>query len=311
MGNNIILSICIPTFNRSDYLESTILSIVNQARFQQTSDVEIIISDNFSNDDTSKISLGFVEKYGEKVRYYRNDKNIADANFEKVLSYGKGLFLKLNNDTLKHQDGSLDNLLQTITENKETRNILFFSNGALNIDHTIICDDLNSFVKNVSFFSTWIGAFGIWRYDFEHIKDFSRFSNNQLVQTDVLFRLFQYKKPAIINNKELFISIRPNTKGGYDLIRVFLDNYIFLLNEQIKIGLLTKKIVKNEKKKLLLNHICYYMVNTKLNPEQYTFLHNDFFKKIFRHYKNNILTLFLFMLKYNTLLMRSYFKKEK
>jgi hypothetical protein len=52
-------------------------------------------------------------------------------------------------------------------------------------------------------------------------------------------------------------------------------------------------------------------VNTKLNPEQYTFLHNDFFKKIFRHYKNNILTLFLFMLKYNTLLMRSYFKKEK
>ena len=130
MGNNIILSICIPTFNRSDYLESTILSIVNQARFQQTSDVEIIISDNFSNDDTSKISLGFVEKYGEKVRYYRNDKNIADANFEKVLSYGKGLFLKLNNDTLKHQDGSLDNLLQTITENKES--IVFF-----NLDRSI------------------------------------------------------------------------------------------------------------------------------------------------------------------------------
>lgn len=308
MGN-ILLSICIPTYNRVDYLESTLLSIVNQKRFLETNDVEIIISDNFSSDDTGRISLSFIEKYGAKIRYFRNDKNIVDLNFEKVLSYGKGLFLKLNNDTLKHQEGSLDTILQTITDNIENRNILFFSNGALNINQNFICEDLNSFIKNVSFFSTWIGAFGIWKSDFDRINDFSRYSNLQLVQTDVLFRLFRYQKSAVINDKILFESIVPKTKGGYDLIRVFLDNYLFLLKENMDEGLLTKKIVKEEKKKLLLNHICYYMVNIKLYPAQYTFAHNDSWKKIFFHYRKNILTLSLFMFKYNILLVRSYLKK--
>jgi len=74
----------------------------------------------------AKSRWGLLKNMVKKSDITEMIKNIADANFEKVLSYGKGLFLKLNNDTLKHQDGSLDNLLQTITENKETRNILFF-----------------------------------------------------------------------------------------------------------------------------------------------------------------------------------------
>ena len=108
MEKNIVLSICIPTYNRSSYLETTILSIVNQRRFQETNDVEIIISDNCSDDDTKEISLAYEKLYGDKIRYHRNKSNIVELNFEKALSYGQGSFLKLNNDTAKHQEGSLD-----------------------------------------------------------------------------------------------------------------------------------------------------------------------------------------------------------
>src|SRR5664279_654163 len=96
----VLLSICIPTYNRAKNLEDTLISIVQQRRFQETDDVEIVISDNCSGDNTGNVSEKFAALYKEKIRYFRNTENISDANFEKVLSYGKGQYLKLNNDTL-------------------------------------------------------------------------------------------------------------------------------------------------------------------------------------------------------------------
>ncbi len=117
MEKNIILSICIPTFNRAEYLENTLQSIVSQKKFIETDEVEIVIYDNCSEDNTEEIALKFCAIYGDKVRYYRNSENIIDANFEKVLSYGNSVFLKLNNDTLMHLSNSLDKIIDVVNRN--------------------------------------------------------------------------------------------------------------------------------------------------------------------------------------------------
>lgn len=309
MENNIILSICIPTFNRAEYLEQTILSIVKQKRFLETTEVEIIISDNCSSDITQKVSLSFVEMYGEKIKYFRNDSNIKDLNFEKALSYGQGIFLKLNNDTLKHQEGSLDNILQTIAENKEDKNILFFSNGVLDLKHNTKCNSLNSFVDVVSYYSGWIASFGIWKEDYLVFNDFNRCSHLQLTQVDVLFRLINTRRSVFVNNNILFTSIPPSVKGGYDLLTVFLDNYIFLLTEQLNTQTLSKKIFVLEKRKLLLKFIRPWMINIKTNPNGYNFECKNSFKRIFSYYKSDILTLLIFYVSYNYLRFHSLAKK--
>jgi abequosyltransferase len=307
-NENILLSICIPTYNRANYLRVTLDSIVKQDRFNNNNDIEIVISDNCSDDNTVDVSNEFIEIYGSKIRYFTNPSNIKDKNFEKVLSEGRGVFLKLNNDTLKHNEGSLDQIVELINENILSKNILFFSNGILKKEDIFYCENLDSFVKNVSYYSTWIGAFGIWKTDFERIKYFSRYSKLQLVQTDVLFRLFYQNKSAVINNKQIFFSMPPIIKGGYDLITVFLDNYLYLLKQQIEKGLLTKKVYNNEKKSLLLNHICPWLINTRLYPEKYSFTHHNFFIKMFIHYGKNIFIIFCFILKYNAMLIRHYLK---
>ena len=66
------LSICIPTFNRADYLERTLGSIVCQKYFLTTSDVEIIISDNCSWDATESISRRYAALYPGKIIYSKN-----------------------------------------------------------------------------------------------------------------------------------------------------------------------------------------------------------------------------------------------
>jgi len=53
--DNILLSICIPAFNRDDYLKNTLDSIVNQAKFPAS--CEVIISDNNSTDNTRVLDI--------------------------------------------------------------------------------------------------------------------------------------------------------------------------------------------------------------------------------------------------------------
>jgi len=297
--NNPILSICIPTYNRATYLEDTINSIVTQKRFQETNDVEIVISDNCSGDNTREVAQKFTAVFDDKIRYYKNAENIKDANYEKVLSYGIGIFLKLNNDTLPHQEGSLDYLIAQINYNSTKKPILFFTNGFIaEIQYYKYCTNLDSFVSQVSYFVTWIGAFGIWKEDFSNLKNFNRYSHLSLVQVDVMFRLIKLKNSVVIDNKILFNGVTPARKNGYDFLTVFLDNYFFILNEQYLEGELRKKTFDIEKKRVLLKYICYYLVKIKVLNHQYQFDVGNANSKILHHYKKYPLLLSFFYLKY-------------
>lgn len=303
------MSICIPTYNRVENLKDTILSIVTQRRFTETSDVEIVILDNGSTDYTSKLLEEFAEAYGEKLRWYHNEKNDMYLDLEKLFSFGKGNFLKFNNDTLKHIDGSLDKMIQTICDCEKNRYIPFFSTGELHIEKNIVCNTLDSFVETVSYLSGWMGAFGIWKDDFIHFEDFSRYIHLQLPQVDILFRQIVSQRAVLVNNEVLFISVGPIKKGGYDFLTVFLDNYIFILTEQLNKNTLSEKRFKAEKRKLLLHFIRPWLVNIKINPETYYFGYKNSFRRIFGYYRKDILTLISFLIYHNLSLYYNFGKK--
>lgn len=56
-----LLSICIPTYNRSTYLEEALCNIINDTSFSD--DIEIIISDNASTDNTQEIVSKYIKHY--------------------------------------------------------------------------------------------------------------------------------------------------------------------------------------------------------------------------------------------------------
>jgi glycosyltransferase involved in cell wall biosynthesis len=75
-----MLTIGIPTYNRSAFLRAALASAL-----QQTSkEVKIVVLDNASTDDTEKM----VREYGPRVRYERNTSNIGlNANFNRLVEY--------------------------------------------------------------------------------------------------------------------------------------------------------------------------------------------------------------------------------
>jgi len=67
-----LLSICIPTYNREKYLKRLLDSIVCQKEFTDTDDVEIVVDDGPSTDNTETMVKDYIKKYWNKIKYYRN-----------------------------------------------------------------------------------------------------------------------------------------------------------------------------------------------------------------------------------------------
>ena len=87
----LLVSFCIPTFNRSRYLQSLLESLVGQLngfpyRF------ELVIADNASPDATPDVVAAFADRL--PIRYLRHDTNIGGyPNWQFVMSQATGRYL--------------------------------------------------------------------------------------------------------------------------------------------------------------------------------------------------------------------------
>lgn len=97
---NVILTIAIPTYNRSGYLKQNLESFVPQC-CKYKENVRIVVSDNASSDNTREVVEYYVNSFPEIVSYVRNDNNIGvQQNFSRCveLSNSKYVFLMGDDD---------------------------------------------------------------------------------------------------------------------------------------------------------------------------------------------------------------------
>ena len=95
-----LVTIAIPTFNRAgSYLPSALRSALKQTY----SNIEIVVSDNGSTDNTEQVVKGFSD---ERIRYYKHPANIgASNNFNFCVQQARGsFFLRFHDDDLIDQD---------------------------------------------------------------------------------------------------------------------------------------------------------------------------------------------------------------
>ena len=304
-----LLSLCIPTYNRADYLKESLTSICEQSRFSSTEDIEIVISDNNSSDHTESVCKHFVELYGERIKYFKNKTNIEDLNFEHVLSKASGALLKLNNDTLIHSKGSLADILKTIRDNIEKKPVIFFSNGKASSRIIKEFNDIDSFLTHISFYCTWIGGFCIWKDDFYKFDNFSRYASKKLIQTDVLFRLADKKRIFVVNDKVLCRTV-PKINGGYNFLEVFLTNYISILEEGVRERGISKRVFLNEKSRVLIDHICPWVAKSKQRYKA-SFDVSEHWNYLFRYFSNDPKAIALYCLNYFRYNVKYFLIKKK
>ena len=102
-----LVSICIPTYNAEKYINETLNSILKQSY----DNIEIIIGDNASNDNTEQLVQEFNNTHNLDISYYKNLENLGySGNCNKLIGLANGEFVAIyhsddvyNPDIIKEQ----------------------------------------------------------------------------------------------------------------------------------------------------------------------------------------------------------------
>lgn len=243
--NNPVLSICIPTYNRAQYLRSTLENITSDPDFDER--VEIVISDNASTDNTQEVGLEFANKY-HNVKYYRNEENVIDFNFKLALTRAQGKYLKLSNDTVHFKKGAIKFMLDKIISCKDSIPLYFYlPTPASSATTEIQVADIDSFMKFCMFYVGWIGNFGLWKKDIDCLDVDSSFYKLKFVQVSWICEMLKKYNCANIFFGEFYYVDQPRIKGGYNFFHVQITNLFRILRYY---GLSNKEYIRQKKLQL-------------------------------------------------------------
>ena len=112
-----LLSICIPTYNRSRLLGQILGVLGPQIRLAGAENVVIYISDNGSPDATPQVVEEFHKQSGVRVVYSRNSTNLGiSKNLLKVMAMGRGRFVWTLGDDEVIADNAVPNLVNVLRQ---------------------------------------------------------------------------------------------------------------------------------------------------------------------------------------------------
>ncbi len=114
-SQNPYVSICIPAFNRG----SDIWRALESCIFQTYQNIEIVVSDNSSTDNTKDIVLAY-KKRDSRIKYFRNETNIGSGrNFLKCAEQAIGYFIQVLGDDDWLSKNYIEECLKSFQTNQE------------------------------------------------------------------------------------------------------------------------------------------------------------------------------------------------
>lgn len=223
-----LLSIAIPTYNRSRYVGELLQSLRDDLVGEDR--VELLVSDNCSPDDTAAVVNGFVAQ-GMQIRYIRNEVNIGpDANFIQCFNLARGTYFWLIGDDDLVAPGAIPSLLQHCSV--ERYDMIYLSQFPIKepveklesktISHAVEISDADNYARRVHVFFTFISA-NIVNKDTvmrSGAHSFAELIGSNLGQLGWTFAaLDSFQRGLFIH--DTLLGARDNIAGGYQLFEVF------------------------------------------------------------------------------------------
>lgn len=105
-----LVSIVLPTYNRAGLLPYSIRSVLNQTY----RNLELIIIDDHSNNETESVVKGF---HDERIQYTRNQSNLKlPRSLNKGFSLSKGAYLTWTSDDNRYADTAIERMVEYLRE---------------------------------------------------------------------------------------------------------------------------------------------------------------------------------------------------
>lgn len=253
MNKQPVLSICIPIYNRAEYLKRQFEQFL-QCKELFGDRVQLFISDNCSEDDLGSIAEDYLHK-GLLLEYSRNTENIGpDANFIKCFNSAKGKYVWLLGSDDIPVDGFVPKLVE-ILENHDYDYI--FLNHQVD-DGTL--SDYNSASDVLEKVHVWITFMSANIFRTEYVKNVrgEDYMNTYLIQVPYFLEgVVADGTKAIYNCSWIQKGSDSANNGGYNLFQVFCENLLTIIHQKVEIDKLTEKQFRNIKKSIF----CKWMIS--------------------------------------------------
>jgi glycosyltransferase involved in cell wall biosynthesis len=134
------LSICIATYNRAKYLRESLLPLVKQL----TPEVEIVVADGASTDDTQNVVNEFSEVNSQVNNLRLGEKGGVDCDYDLAVEAARGEYCWLLSDDDPVTDDAVRTLLLLLSHSQYSLVILNSTVVDIDLRHTLVESSLNS-----------------------------------------------------------------------------------------------------------------------------------------------------------------------
>lgn len=282
----LLLSIVIPTYNRFGLLSKTLDALIKQPSYQ----VEIIVCDNCSKDDTP-----LVEKiYSNNIKYYRHKNEIpGDANISFCYKQGIGSYIWVLCDDDLPADNAVEEILKVVQSGNNPglininaipsdKNITNYRSQKENIKWSEF--DKNSFLYEIGDKLTFVSSV-IPRRDVLETSYIDSTTKLSLVAVGVNLSAAGNSNKIMMPDKPL-LYMRGGNAGGYDAYTVFSKYLsIALTSGEKKYGFHTvalESVYRSSLSGVMPYIISVWPMNKKgiINLIRYSILYKEFYTHV-------------------------------
>ena len=227
-----ILTYGIITYNRSKYLRKSLKSVLDQVGSDEL--VEVLVSDNCSEDDTKEVVQEFQKKY-KNLRYHCNETNVgAEGNIHAALRHSKGEYVVVAGDDDYQADGSLYILLTHIYAHRDCA--LFYMANKEGEFGTYEGQGYLDVLEKMSFYITWITGVVIKKDVYMSISNPEKFNDSRIPQVYIQMEMLKRNpKFSIVYGSLFVLNQEGHLPRGYNLAEVFIKNYFNILAATVEI----------------------------------------------------------------------------
>jgi len=279
----ILLSICIPTFNRANALHKNLSSILEEYD-NVHNQIELIVSDNCSEDDTKEVVSYFIQN-GLPIKYIRNNSNIGmDKNFEQCYKFGKGKYILVLGDDDFIIKGKLPILLDYL--NSGDYGLVHLKTNSLSNFKYEKFNDSEKYLENISFWITYITSNIV---NSKSIKDynFNKYNGTLLTIVPLYINTVLESDENLIINEKIF-SDGVEQSGGFNFFEIFIQNYLKIWNDFKENNCISSKLFDYIKRDLLEKFLIPSMIGFCIDKSRLNYSLKGSSSYILKHYSLNL-----------------------
>lgn len=228
MNNELLLSICIPTYNRASILKKSLKLLLEQIRGYEDK-IELLVSNNCSTDDTEQLVMDYIAQ-GAPISYNCNEENLGmDGNFVYCFQHARGKYVWILGDDDFLVERAFKQLMDVLQSGDY--GLIHLKTKVDDAKILEVMTDKVAFVGEISYWITFISA-NIVRTKYVTNIDFNKYMGSYFTLIPVyLSAAVSEPQNAMVRFATLDYAKDAVSNGGYNIFEVFVINYLGIIKE--------------------------------------------------------------------------------